>query len=555
MQGKPIFIHSLFRSGSTYIFEVFRRTGAYYCYQEPFNEFLLNVKNNPEILLEKISEKKFRHPSLNKPYFQEYYRVARSIAPFFNKSICYDQYFTNQYEESSDFRSYLDMLINAAHARPVLQFCRSSGRIEAIKSHFDGVHIYLYRNPWDQWWSYQTNHCFDRSNIFIARCDNAPAYVSDVFKLLRIAPFYSEDFWEETVYLDQFRLSARESYMLFYVLWCHAMLSALPLCDIEISIDLLSVSGDYRKDILRQINDISIGNLDFSDCHIPLAAYKSDEQSFFIDVERQVHEILLSHGVPELHLSSLAQYSYQELISRYKITPDNNAPYSLARQQDISRRLIDEQVRLSQQNQRLTTSLHDAESSARKTGKEAEARASQAEEKASQAEEKASQAEEKASQAEDKASQAEDKASQAEDKASQAEEKASQAEDKASQAEAQANIYKEQIHQLEAQIWHEREVLQGIFNSRSWKLTKPVRWIGEQVKLLKKHGVVSRGRMFAAKSRRALFLKKKLLVSTPFTIGQKADAVPESIKHLNPHARRVHAKLQSSILKDTRKDS
>ncbi|MEA3115191.1 MAG: hypothetical protein QOG58_4990, partial [Caballeronia sp.] len=44
----PLFLHSLFRSGSTYLFEKFRRTDRFYCYQEPCNEALIDLDTNPD---------------------------------------------------------------------------------------------------------------------------------------------------------------------------------------------------------------------------------------------------------------------------------------------------------------------------------------------------------------------------------------------------------------------------------------------------------------------------------------------------------------------------
>jgi hypothetical protein len=46
MSAGPIFVHSLFRSGSTYLFEVFRRSpDGYWCYQEPLNEHLRHARD------------------------------------------------------------------------------------------------------------------------------------------------------------------------------------------------------------------------------------------------------------------------------------------------------------------------------------------------------------------------------------------------------------------------------------------------------------------------------------------------------------------------------
>ena len=74
MNNSPIFIHSLFRSGSTYLFNVFRRTGNYWCYQEPENEWLLELDNKPEALLAVTTNNggNIHHPDIGKPYFWQF---------------------------------------------------------------------------------------------------------------------------------------------------------------------------------------------------------------------------------------------------------------------------------------------------------------------------------------------------------------------------------------------------------------------------------------------------------------------------------------------------
>ena len=66
---EPVFIHSLFRAGSTYLFNCFRRSPfGYWCYQEPLNEYLVNAVNMPGKLLELHEENAthLRHPKLER---------------------------------------------------------------------------------------------------------------------------------------------------------------------------------------------------------------------------------------------------------------------------------------------------------------------------------------------------------------------------------------------------------------------------------------------------------------------------------------------------------
>ena len=67
----------------------------------------------------------------------------------------------------------------------------------------------------------------------------------------------------------------------------------------------------------------------------------------------------------------------------------------------------------------------------------------------------------------------------------QAEEKAQQTGDRAVQAEAIA--------------WQNEQTLDTIFNSRSWRLTAPLRWLGFQGRLLRDLGLYGRARLLAVR--------------------------------------------------------
>jgi hypothetical protein len=92
----PIFIHSLFRSGSTWLFDRFRNSSeGYWCYQEPYHETLINLKIQPEVLMSIHQEtaSSLRHPQINRPYFQEFYEIRDEIKDKFEKCISFDSFF------------------------------------------------------------------------------------------------------------------------------------------------------------------------------------------------------------------------------------------------------------------------------------------------------------------------------------------------------------------------------------------------------------------------------------------------------------------------------
>ena len=92
----PIFIHSLFRSGSTYLFNVFRRSDqGYWCYQEPLNEKLLYNATKPGGFKVGVegAHKILRHPEMDKPHCYEFHVVADEVLAKYKKEFAYQQYF------------------------------------------------------------------------------------------------------------------------------------------------------------------------------------------------------------------------------------------------------------------------------------------------------------------------------------------------------------------------------------------------------------------------------------------------------------------------------
>lgn len=156
---QPVFIHSLFRAGSTYLFKVFRRSyHGYRVYQEPLHEITAFSVEDPQRLLCGFGDKETRinrHPELTKGYFQELFEAWPAWRENIVEEIVYRSYFAcNEAEAGIEF---WQSLIDASKGRPVFQECRTSCRIGVIKKSLAGTHIYLWRNPWDQWWSYKIN--------------------------------------------------------------------------------------------------------------------------------------------------------------------------------------------------------------------------------------------------------------------------------------------------------------------------------------------------------------------------------------------------------------
>jgi hypothetical protein len=293
----PIFVHSLFRAGSTYFYSVFERSGAgYYCLQEPLHEWAFEALEDPA-KLEKLgasSQVKARHPVLKYPYFHSLHGIWESVRPHLQAKAIYQDYFDPSHDQPAlaYWKAVADY--SAPKGRPVIQECRSSGRIRALRQLLGGKHIYLLRNPWDQWWSLQVNSYFEAAMQMIVAADNPPPSLLAIreYAAFSAPPFTDQHLSQRLVSLQKSPLSAESSYLLFYTLWCLALKEARQHADIIVDMDDLSHSPKSQQALAQRLADNGIAGLDFSDCRLPAGIYGQQDSAFFIPLELEVHSCL-----------------------------------------------------------------------------------------------------------------------------------------------------------------------------------------------------------------------------------------------------------------------
>ncbi|WP_236199164.1 hypothetical protein [Pseudomonas pseudonitroreducens] len=296
MNNSPIFIHSLFRSGSTYLFNVFRRTGNYWCYQEPENEWLLELDNKPEALLAVTTNNggNIHHPDIGKPYFWEFHEVRDSLRGLFKQSFCFDDLFLE--ELSADQRAYYQALIEASRARTMFQFCRSFGQPQAFKSLFGGIHVHLWREPRSQWWSFKINDYFDAATQLIYGAAHLPPALQAIKTSCRINPPASENLGTARAQAERSPLKWRENYRAFFALWLYAQLELRQQADLDLSIDRLSQDAAYRDAKLVEFRALGINDIDLSDSRSPLIRLTSEEAALFREIEEEVANVFKTNG-------------------------------------------------------------------------------------------------------------------------------------------------------------------------------------------------------------------------------------------------------------------
>ena len=294
------FVHSLFRSGSTYIYNVFKRTGKFHTYHEPMHEVIASLPNSWSELSGRKDQLKstLRHDFLMGGYFDEFSHLLPSIKKTFDPKFSFDYYFMEFGGSAPDLKAYIDLLVDGAPKPPVLQCTRTSGRMGWLKENYKSNHVFLLRNPWDQWYSYKVDPYISTTPRIIYSQNNLPKILKAVFEASGAFPLTGRDTQEKVVYGFKRPLSPDQDYFLFFGLWLHSFMCGERDCDVFIDMDELSASTKYQASCLSNLKKIGIQSIDFSDARLHRTVFDDRERASFLILEDQVLEIYRQHGMP-----------------------------------------------------------------------------------------------------------------------------------------------------------------------------------------------------------------------------------------------------------------
>jgi Sulfotransferase family len=198
---EPVMITARFRSGSTLLWNIFHNISGVTAYYEPFNErrWFDQVSRGTRI--------DSSHRGVSE-YWREYDGLAE-LANYYHEEWAYRNLFMDANFWNPRMKRFIQVLIEKAPGRPVLQFNRIDFRLPWIKHNFPRATIvHLYRNPRDQW-------C---SSLIDPGCVPADARMSefhahDKFYLTR----WAADLKYQFPFLDELTIS--HPYELFYYIW------------------------------------------------------------------------------------------------------------------------------------------------------------------------------------------------------------------------------------------------------------------------------------------------------------------------------------------------
>jgi hypothetical protein len=217
-----VIITGRFRSGSTLLWNLFRRAGGFTAYYEPFNE---RRWFDPRVRGE-ATDPTHRNVS---DYWLEYDGLE-VLGQFYCEDWIRRRLLMDARSWDPDMKRYVDTLIDRAAGRPALQFNRIDFRLPWFRRHYpNAAYIHIYRHPRDQWCSTL------RGDLKRFRKDASMAEFPPFDKFY--LGMWAEDLKYHFPFLEE--TCNRHPYQMYYYIWKLSYLFGARYCDHSIAFEAL----------------------------------------------------------------------------------------------------------------------------------------------------------------------------------------------------------------------------------------------------------------------------------------------------------------------------
>ena len=321
---RSIFIHSGWRTGSTYVWTKFRHHPPCLGFYEPFNE-MLSAMSPTDIYTARHDLAALKHSEIGLPYFHEYIPLLGPKGhPLFKLEFSYRNYFITD-EALPDQHAYIDSMLGLAAKLgklPVLGFVRSLGRVGWFRKNFaESTNIVVIRSPVGQWLSarqlaLQHQHeFFDPMQLLIFAQARGSAAVAEEGQRLGIPRLDDHPLPAAIELARQLsgQISPAHRFRIFASLYVLSYLAALPNADLVIDMDRLSADAGYQSETADATRQVTGLDIDFSDAAMPRRADPDvDLRDALADIQARVAGIPLPHAGTDAARETAAR----ELLAR-----------------------------------------------------------------------------------------------------------------------------------------------------------------------------------------------------------------------------------------------
>jgi hypothetical protein len=274
----PIFITARFRSGSTFLWQLFRNIDGITCYYEPLNE-------RRWFLEEGALKVDSTHLGV-KDYRREY-QGMQDLEGIFDLNWPFRYLYMDATHHDPRLKDYIDALIGRAMGRPVLQFNRVDFRLQWLKANYPEAKIvHLYRDPREQWMS-----IIGKAGVIKLDASYKAGQLSGD------NDFYTLEWARDLRHVFPFLEPAgRHPYEIHYLLWRLSYMFGKSLSDISIGYEELVTDFDtvmthLLKELdIRDVNLVELAALNQGKLKNRWQEYATDD--WFAEIEsRCEHEV------------------------------------------------------------------------------------------------------------------------------------------------------------------------------------------------------------------------------------------------------------------------
>lgn len=219
----PVFITARFRSGSTYLWNIFHQLGGFTAYYEPLHEQRWFESTGPERTVDTTH--------VETASYHTNYAGLESLAELYDERWTTHRLYMDARATDRELEAYIQALIDRADKQPVLQFNRVDFRLAWLRRHFPHARLlHLYRSPREQWIS-----------CLRARGATLPTDIT----LADIGPmdlFYLKQWWKSLRYVFPGLRSCLTAhpYRAFYMLWRWSYLMGRQFADVSVAYEELA---------------------------------------------------------------------------------------------------------------------------------------------------------------------------------------------------------------------------------------------------------------------------------------------------------------------------
>ena len=343
-EARPVFIHALWRTGSTYIWTKFRREARYWAYYEPLNEQLIHSSESLRLVYAPETVGSLRHPPSRDPFcFREYPFRPEDGVEYFEKSLSCERYCLDEDSTDEALRRYIANLVDYARSQqrvPVLQFNRALLRSRWLTRQFNPVNILLLRRPMDIWKSFLS---FPESPFVMMLClvlgQNRTSSPLNALDRWSEVPFYvGETIEQDHAFYGSYAHEHMDTlYPLFYAFYLLTCLANVPIADCILDMTEITENPEARAAAERRLRELGM-EISLEDCKLPTytnllpsdrewVAYESVTRKLL--ASRLPSSLALSPDLLRVHQPMLGAY-FREALSDFVLHSEARDPRSLA---------------------------------------------------------------------------------------------------------------------------------------------------------------------------------------------------------------------------------